>query len=274
MAVAAVAAVVDVFVVGVGLGIKDPFLVQKQRPQVVFQVEGGLAAFRLVFLEFLPAQLHHMAVLRRGAAHVPVLLRRAVACKGEDIGLVPDHLVHQRGDVLHVPAGDGGHDGHIDAGLPQQGDGRHGGVIGTRLLPDAVVGLAQAVQGQLVLSAAAVFQLAADFRRQMEGVAHQGKGDPGELEDLEQRPELRVQDGVAPCDVEVGQAAGLLAEGFAVFDHRHHVLQRHLLEFGVAAQSIDVAVAAPLVAGLCDMPLKCEILHRNFSFRGGGSNRG
>lgn len=181
MAVAAVAALVDVFILGVSFGVKQPLLVEEQCPQVVFQVEGGPAALGPVLLEFLPALLHHVPVFLRGAAHVPVLLGRAVPGKGEDVRLVLYHLVHQGGDVPVVPPGYGGHNGHVNASVPQQGDGRHGGVVGAGLLADAVVGLPQAVQGELVLPAAAVLQPAANIRREVEGVAHQREGDVGKL---------------------------------------------------------------------------------------------
>ena len=49
------------------------------------------------------------------------------------------------------------------------------------LLADAVVGLLQAVQGELVLPATVVLQPAANIRREVEGVAHQREGDVGKL---------------------------------------------------------------------------------------------
>lgn len=181
MAVAAVAALVDVFILGVSFGVEQPLLVEEQRPQVVFQVKGGPAALGPVLLELLPALLHHVPVFLWGAAHVLVLLGGAVPGKGEDVRLVFHHLVHQGGDVPIVPPGYGGHNGHVNAGAAQQGDGRHGGVVGAGLLADAVVGLPQAVQGELVLPAAVVLQPAANIRRQVEGVAHQREGDVGKL---------------------------------------------------------------------------------------------
>ena len=80
-----------------------------------------------------------------------------------------------------VPPGYGGHNGHVNAGAAQQGDGRHGGVVGAGLLADAVVGLPQAVQRELVLPAAVVLQPVANIRREVEGVAHQREGDVGKL---------------------------------------------------------------------------------------------
>ena len=85
-----------------------------------------------------------------------------------------------------VPPGFRGHYGHVNAGVPQQGDGRHGGVVGAGLLADAVVGLPQAVQGELVFPAAAVLHPAAGLRRQVEGVAHDGEGDVRDAQNLQQ----------------------------------------------------------------------------------------
>ena len=155
----------------------------------------------------------------------------------------------------------------MDARPPQQGDGRQGLVVGAGAA-DAVVGLPEAVQGELVLPAAVVPEFLAHVIGEVEGVAQDGKGKVPLLQQPGQLPELGVEDGVPAGEVEVGQAAGPAAEGLAVFDDPDHVLQGHLLELGVAAQGVDVAVLAPLVAGLGDVPLKSKVFHGIRSFVG------
>ena len=68
----------------------------------------------------------------------------------------------------------------MDARLPQQGDGRQGLVVGAGAA-DAVVGLPEAVQGELVLPATVVPEFLAHVIGEVEGVAHQREGDVGKL---------------------------------------------------------------------------------------------
>ena len=61
--------------------------------------------------------------------------------------------------------------------------------------------------------------------------------------------------------VQIGQAIGPSAEFLDIIQDRYHVLQRHLRESGMAAEGVDVAMLATLIAGLGDMQLECEIIH-------------
>ena len=111
---------------------------------------------------------------------------------------------------------------------------------------------------------AAALEPLADLISEMEGVAQDGKGQIPLLQQFCQLPELGMQDGVAAGDVEVGQTPRLLAEGLTVFNDLDHIVKGHLFELGVAAQGVDIAVLAPLVASLGNVPLKRKVFHDRF----------
>ena len=92
----------------------------------------------------------------------------------------------------------------------------------------------------------------------MEGVAHDGELDALVLQDLHQRPEIRVQDGIAPCDVEVGLASERLAEVLDVGERLLHLPEAHAVELDGFVPREDVAVLAALVAVVEEVPLKRE----------------
>lgn len=195
MAVAAVASVIDHIRLQMLVNFEQSLFIEEQRPQVILQVEGSLAALCLVLLEFFPAPLHHLSILLGGTGGVPVLHGGAVPCKGEDVRLVFHRHIHQRRDLGHIPLGHRGHDGHMDACPTQHGDDCQCLVVGAGAA-DAVVSLPQAVQGELVFPTAAALEPLADLISEMEGVAQDGKGQIPLLQQFCQLPELGMQDGV------------------------------------------------------------------------------
>lgn len=72
-------------------------------------------------------------------------------------------------------------------------------------LAEPVMSLTHPVQGKLVFFAAVFFQPAADLVVQVERVAQDSEGNAMLFHKGQQLPEIRVQDGVAAGDVEIGQ---------------------------------------------------------------------
>lgn len=85
----------------------------------------------------------------------------------------------------------------------------------------------------------------------MEGVAHDGERDVPLLHQSQQPPEIRVQDGIAAGDVEVGQAVIHLAEIQTISNNLLHLLPGHGIRLLAVVLREDVAVLAPLIALVC-----------------------
>lgn len=129
---------------------------------------------------------------------------------------------------------------------------------------EPIVSLPQTVQGQLILLTAAFLQPPAYLVIQMEGIAQDGEWDAMFLHQSQQIPEVRVQDGVAASDVEVGQAAVDLAEVQAIVKGVPHLGPGHGVQLLAGVLCKNVAVLAPLIALVGDVPLKGEIFHFKF----------
>ena len=125
------------------------------------------------------------------------------------------------------------------------------------------MGLTHPVQGKLVFFAAVFLQPAADLVVQVERVAQDGEGNAMLFHKDQQLPEIRVQDGVAAGDVEVGKPVIHPAEIQAVEKGVAHLLPGHGIQVFAGVFGEDVAVLAALVTCIGDVPLKREILfHR------------
>ena len=182
-------------------------LILVQGPQVVLLVEIGLTARGLVCFELPVAVGQELPVAQGLDAHIFLPAGGAVAGKGVHVRPVGHHRVDELWDLVDVDTGHGGHNHRPDTGLFDAGDFLQGAVKAARLA-EPVVGLPQAVQGELVLLTAVLLQPPAHFVVQVEGVAQNGEGDLIFLHQPQQVPKAGVQDGVAPGEVEVGQAAG------------------------------------------------------------------
>ena len=69
------------------------------------------------------------------------------------------------------------------------------------------MGLFQSVDGKLIFLTAEHLHPLAVFVRQVEGVAHDGEGNLLDRQQLQQRPEIRMQDRVSAGDIEIRQTA-------------------------------------------------------------------
>ena len=76
------------------------------------------------------------------------------------------------------------------------------------------------------------------------------------MKQLQESPEIRVEDRIAAGQVEVGRPAVDLTEIQAVVKGLLHFLPGHGFQACMIAGGEDVAMLAPLVALVRDMPLK------------------
>ena len=94
----------------------------------------------------------------------------------------------------------------------------------------------------------------------MEGISKNGEGDVVLLHQPQEPPEVGVKNRVAAGDVEVGQAVINFTEIKAVVKGVLHLLPVHGIQLFAVVLREDVAVLAPLVALIGDVPLKRKIL--------------
>lgn len=87
------------------------------------------------------------------------------------------------------------------------------------------------------------------------------QGDAVLFHQTAQRPEIRVQDGIAARDIEVGQTSIDLAEIQAVVKSLLHLRPVHGVRCLAVILRKDIAVLASLVTLVRDVPLERKILH-------------
>jgi hypothetical protein len=80
------------------------------------------------------------------------------------------------------------------------------------------------------------------------------------LHQSKQFPEIRMQDRISSGNIKVWDTAKSFAEIQAVLKGLLHLLPCHAIQFFTGITGENVAVFAPLVAFIRDMPLKSEIL--------------
>jgi hypothetical protein len=76
------------------------------------------------------------------------------------------------------------------------------------------------------------------------------------MEEIQQPPEIRVEDRIAAGQIEAGRSAVDLTEIQAVVKGLLHFLPGHGSQARMAAGGEDITMLTPLVAFVCDMPLK------------------
>ena len=79
------------------------------------------------------------------------------------------------------------------------------------------------------------------------------------FQQLRKLPEVAVKNRVAARDVKIRRSAKFTAHILAAFNHLFHLLPRHFGKFFAIILSENVTVLAPLVAVVCNMPLKSKI---------------
>ena len=122
------------------------------------------------------------------------------------------------------------------------------------------MGLPQTVQGKLIFLTAKRFQFPAELVIQVKGVSHDREWYMVFMKQFQQTPEVRVQDRIAAGQIEIRKPAVYFAEIETVIECVLHLLPGHAawLSAGIAGENI--AMLAPLIAFIRDVPLKRKIL--------------
>lgn len=264
---AAVAAVVYQLGVGALRDFPTALFPQQQLPQVVLQLELGVAAGGNVRVDALLAREQQLAVLER--LHVelvaPLPARGAVAGEGEHVHAPLGHQVDDAWQLGGVRARDRGHHVGPHARALDERDGRERGVEGPGHA-HPIVRFAQTVDGELVLAASQLRQPRAHLGSQVEGVAKHAPLVAACVQKLREPPEVGVQHGVAARQVEVGRAPQLAAHRRARVHHAHHLAEGHRDQIGMPFGE-KVAVPAALVTLVGDVELEREggkLVHLHF----------
>ena len=179
MAVGTVAATIDGVVCKALRHLEQPFLIEIECPQVVFEVERGAAV--LVALIPFPTILKQLAVSLRlnVPAHVRrnlVFARGAVTPEGENVNVALYHEVDDVGDFVNIGARHGGHDSTMKTRVADSiycfkcAVERAG-------FTESVVGVSHAVNAQLVLAASQRLEPPANLIGQVERIPHDGEWD-------------------------------------------------------------------------------------------------
>ena len=82
------------------------------------------------------------------------------------------------------------------------------------------------------------------------------------MEQFQQPPKIRMQDRIASCNIEIGQAVVNLTEIETVTERILHLPPVHGIRFFTGISRKNVTVPAPLVTFIRNVPLKSEILFR------------
>ena len=80
------------------------------------------------------------------------------------------------------------------------------------------------------------------------------------MKQLQQPPEIRMQDGISAGQIKIGQPSVHLAEIEAVIERVLHLLPGHGIQLAAGITGEDIAVLAALVAFICYVPLKGKVL--------------
>ena len=257
MAITAMASVVDGVLVGLFGNLEQSLLVEEERPEMVFQVEGSPTI--LVLFKLFPHDFEEIAILLWLYMGALVGARGAIAPEGKHIHVLGHHEVYNVGNLPYIRARDGCHDGASQAIPADYVYFLYRGVETTRLANE-VVRLAHPVDRKLIFLTPVFLQSLAHLVGEVEGVSEDGKGNIPPFQYGQNSPKILMQDRVATRDVEVGQAFHFLAHILASVDDLLGAFERHLDELGMPLGE-DVAMLATLVATIGDMPLKSEIFH-------------
>ena len=266
MAVPAVAARIDRVGVGVLRDLECARLVLVQRPEMVFAVEPRIDALRLVRAEFRVEHGEQFAVAQRRDVRRLFLARRAVARECPDFRARLHDGIADAGHLVDVSPRDRRHDERAHAARVDHRDGRERRLVRAGP-PEPVMRRFKAVDGQLVAAAAEAVHPRARFRRQVEGIAHDREGNLAEGEQLEERPEIGMENRITARQVQVGLATVDRAEIVDLVEDGRHVLPAHRGERLFLVPRENIAMLAALVACFRDVPLKGKIGLLQFTCR-------
>ena len=80
------------------------------------------------------------------------------------------------------------------------------------------------------------------------------------MKQFQKPPEIRMQNRISAGQIEIREPVVHLTEIKAVVEGVLHLLPGHAVRFTAGIAGEDIAMLAPLVALVCDMPLKRKIL--------------
>jgi hypothetical protein len=260
--VATVAATVDHAFLYILWNLKGSGLIFIQGPKMILLVEISLAASGFIVLELLIADGKQLSVFLGCHGGIQISAAGNVAGKRKDIHTGPHYLVNNARNLHTVRLGHRGHDHAADPRSIDASDLLQGTVEGARLA-EPVMGLPQAVQGQLILLAAILLEPLAHLVIQMKWVSENGEGDLMGFQKRKELPEIRMQNGVSTGNIKIRKPVVYLAKVQAVVERVLHLLPRHGIQLLAGIPRENIAVLAPLVAFVGNMPLKRKILfHR------------
>jgi hypothetical protein len=95
----------------------------------------------------------------------------------------------------------------------------------------------------------------------MEGIAQNGKGDLVFLHQFQQLPEVGMENGVASGEIKIGESVIYLAKIQTIVEGILHLLPTHGIQGLAVVFGKNIAVFAPLVTLVSDVPLKGKIIH-------------
>ena len=122
------------------------------------------------------------------------------------------------------------------------------------------MGLPQSIQGKLIFLTAERLQFPADLVIQVKGVSHDCEWDMVFMKQFQQPPEVRMQDRIAAGQIEIRKSAVNFAEIETVIECVLHLLPGHAVELSAWIAGENIAMLAPLIAFIRDVPLKRKIL--------------
>ena len=123
------------------------------------------------------------------------------------------------------------------------------------------MGVAHPVNGKLILLASHFPEPAAHFVGKMKWIAENRKRDIPLFEQGKDFPKVTMKNRVTTGDIEIWQTVQLTAHLLTLPDYLPGFFKRHLYQMRVSFGK-NVAMFAPLVATVGDMPLKREIFHK------------
>jgi acyl-CoA synthetase (AMP-forming)/AMP-acid ligase II len=124
----------------------------------------------------------------------------------------------------------------------------------------------QPIDGQLIFLTAGFLQSAADLIIQMEWISKNSKRNLILFHQSEESPEIRMQDRISSGNIKIGQTFIHLAEVEAIVKGVLHLLPCHGIRFFTDISRENIAMFAPLITLIGDVPLKRKILfHKSYS---------
>ena len=261
----AVAAVIDHAGLGVLGNGELTLLPQKQRPQVILELEERLAARRPMELHTLLRGQQHIAILQRFQMELVTLLARrgAVPTKGEHVDLEACHQIDELRQLGGIHARNRVHDGNPDARALKTTDSTHG--LGKRAgFTEVIVRFLEPIERELVFATAQLFHASTDLVGKMERIAHHAPHKTALVQELGKAPKIGMKNGVAARNVKVRLTTDALAERLGLVDDLDHLFPRHVLKTGAGTVGKNIAMLATLIAFIRNMPLegKRRLLHR------------